>query len=88
MFNRLFAWFSSFREPIEGPPSWSEGAGVPAPQLTIRCALCGAACTAEDYCFGCHSPICSQCDNPIADARPQGSAHKPEAHRVAAGATR
>jgi len=53
---------------------------------TIHCKLCGAGCTIEDYCFGCHAHICEGCDNPNVDQRPQGSEHAPEAHLERGGA--
>lgn len=48
-----------------------------------KCVLCGAKCTAQDYCNGCSSHVCDGCDNPDADKRPQGEEHEPAAHRVA-----
>jgi hypothetical protein len=47
-----------------------------------HCHFCGADCTDEDYCHGCHATICATCDHPDPDARPQGHEHEPEAHRA------
>ncbi len=51
--------------------------------MTQRCCYfcCDARCTQEDYCLGCNAFVCSACDHPNPDERPQEIAHAPEAHR-------
>lgn len=46
------------------------------------CFFCGKDCTDLDLCRGCRIHVCAGCDNPVADERPQGEAHHPEAHRA------
>lgn len=50
--------------------------------MGARCFFCSAPCTDADLCRGCNSYVCAKCDDPIADNRPQGGGHKPEAHRA------
>ena len=40
-----------------------------------KCYLCGKPCDEDNYCYGCHKYICSDCDqNPV-----MGD-HEPEEH--------
>jgi len=44
-----------------------------------QCYFCGEQCTEEDYCYGCKTYICEECDS-IRES-PWGN-HFPEDHEV------
>jgi hypothetical protein len=50
-----------------------EGNAKPA-----SCGLCTLACTTDDYCHGCKTVVCANCD-PRVELRPTGK-HAADAH--------
>ena len=52
----------------------------PTPQVG-NCFNCGADCTGDDYCHGCKTFICSECDHSAADGGQFGP-HTRDAHLV------
>ncbi len=43
-----------------------------------KCAFCEAECTEDDYCYGCSTHVCDECDVSCGE---YGTHHEPEDHR-------
>jgi len=45
-----------------------------------NCFFCGGETTENDYCYGCHVPICEECSNWNSVAERSVGPHEPEDH--------
>ena len=43
--------------------SESDKTNVSLKNVKTFCSLCGRKVTGESYCFGCHTFVCSRCDD-------------------------
>ena len=49
---------------------------------SANCVLCKKACTSVDFCYGCKSHICTDCDKVCVECSPlRHTPHEPEYHR-------